>query len=807
MKRAAAKRFLRRFLCGALGGAAALVQLAVVLELLARLTPFDAGRLDRGFSDSIRMLDRDGVPLREVVNDGGERAEWRDLDQISPLLRAATIAVEDHRFYRHRGVDGIGLLRAAWDNLSGGRVVSGASTLTMQLSRLLSPHRRNLVGKLRELVDARRIERAVGKDQILEQYLNRAPYGAGTIGVEAASRRYFGKDNLKLSLAEAALIAGLPNAPTRLNPLRHLVAARARQHKVLARMRETGAIDDSEYRQALAEPLALRHRPAPLLAMHFTDYVLRSLRGPDGWHNPGVGGANRSHPKRGDLATTLDSGLQREVEAVVAQHVESLALGGLTNASVVVLDNRRCEIRAMVGSADYWDGEAGAVNGALAPRQPGSALKPFTYALAFEKGYTPATVVADVETHYGEADGASFTPKNFSGTYAGPVMMGDALGRSLNVPAIRVAALVGPAALLGRLRKLGFTTLNKSADFYGLGLTLGNGEVTVLEMAQAYAALARGGVTCHATPFGGGDGAVPGRRVFSRQVAYLVTDVLSDERLRIAAFGPANSLLLGFPVAVKTGTSSNWRDSWAAGYTDRYTVVVWSGDFSGRSMNQLAGATGAGPLFHEVMQRVVERDHGYEPQPPQPPPGVVTVEVCALSGQLPSAHCPHRRPVHMLAEDAPTETCDWHQAVAVDVRNNLRAGDHCPAEDTATEVYEVLPPEYAAWQVATRAELAPRAYSPLCPESGPIPGSVVITYPRDGEVFLVEPGYDRRTQSLPLSAEAESMVDRVTWTLDGQPLRTVSWPYGAEWPLRRGRHQLRVSANGQRGDQVSFEVR
>jgi len=658
----------------------------------------------------------------------------------------------------------------------------------MQLSRLLQPHGHTVWGKLVEMVRARRMERVLGKRAILEQYLNRAPYGAGAIGVEAASRRYFGKPNAHLSLAEAALIAGLPNAPTRLNPLRNLDEARARQHKVLERMLDTGAITAEEYRRALAQPLRLRtHRPRPF-AMHFTDFVLADER-----------------PSGGDLRTTLDRGLQEGVEGLVADHVESLALGGLSNAAVVVLDNEDCSILAMVGSADYWDEEHGAVNGALSPRQPGSALKPFTYALAFERGYTPASVVADIETRYGDPDGEQFTPRNFSGRFSGPVMMGDALGRSLNVPAIRVANLVGAETLLERLRALGITTLHRSAEYYGLGLTLGNGEVTLLELTAAYAALARGGLACRAH----GTMRIQPRpkRVFSAETAFLVTDILSDERLRIAAFGPANALLFGFPVAVKTGTSSNWRDSWAVGYTSRYTVGVWSGDFEGRSMNHLAGATGAGPLFHGVMSLAVERDPTHPPEAPRPPPGVVAVNVCPLSGLRPSEHCPHHRTVHMLAEDVPTETCTWHEPVLVDLRNGLRAGEHCPEEHTTTIVYEKLPAEYAEWHAASGADLAPRQFSSFCPASGPVPGSVVITYPRDGEVFVIEPGYDRATQSLQLTADAESLIGRVTWSVDGVRVARSAWPFSTEWRLERGRHVARAAAPGQRDDSVTFEVR
>jgi penicillin-binding protein 1C len=778
------------------------VWLTLIFELWVRCGSISAQDL-ASFPESVRVYDGRGELLREQVGDDGMRAAWQDLDAMSPLVIQATLAVEDARFHDHDGIDRVAVARASWDALRSGRLVSGASTITMQLARLLQPSQKNLGGKIYEMVRARRLERALSKRAILEQYLNRAPYGAGSIGVEAASRRYFGKRSALLSLAEAALIAGLPKGPSRLNPLRYPQRAKERQRHVLARMLEVGMISRAEHDRAVAEALVYAGKPPRLTAMHFTDHVLAGL-------SPAA--------RKGAVQTTLDRGLQQDVEAAVSDHVRSLALGNLGNAAVIVVDNRDCAVLAMVGSVDYWAEPDGAVNGALAPRQPGSTLKPFTYALAFEQGHSPASVVADIETRYGDADGALFAPQNFSKKFSGPVLMGDALGRSLNVPAIRVAERVGPEALLERLRQLGMSSLTRSAAHYGLGLTLGNGEVTLLELVQGYAALARRGVSCQARFLAEApaspDTAEP-RAVLSPEVSYLVTDILSDESLRIAAFGPGNALLLDFPVAVKTGTSSNWRDSWAIGYTERFTVGVWSGNFDGSSMNHLAGASGAGPLFNRVMTRVTEtamqRTHMHDPTArptvATPPPGVVEVEVCALSGMLPSTHCPHRRAVHVHAEHAPTEACDWHQTVSLDVRNQMRAGELCPDQFTEERVFEILPPEYADWQAHSLMEPPPSEYSPLCPADGPVAGSVVITYPRAGETFLIEPGFDRATQTLRLTARADALVDRVEWRVDGRVVDRAGWPYTSRWPLSPGEHVVAVTAPGQRGHQVRFEVR
>ncbi|MFP2932959.1 penicillin-binding transpeptidase domain-containing protein, partial [Pyxidicoccus sp. 3LG] len=442
-------------------------------------------------------------------------------------------------------------------------------------------------------------------------------------------------------------------------------------------------------------------------------------------------------------------------------------------------------------------------------RQPGSALKPFTYALAFEGGDTPASVVADVETRYGEADGDLFSPKNYSGDYSGPVLMGEALGRSLNVPAIRVARRVGLKPLLARLRDVGFTSLDAPAAHYGLGLTLGNGEVTLLELAQAYAMFARKGLTCRATPFA--TTVQEPRRAFSEEVAWLVTDVLADESLRMRGFGAGNALMLGFPVAVKTGTSTNWRDNWAVGYTPRFTVAVWTGDFSNRPLHGMTGATGAGPLFHKVMKRVVQRaGPSALPERPPLPDGIVEGKVCAHSGQVPTPSCPVQRHVRLPKDRVPTQPCPWHREVRLDARNGLLAGDKCPSEHVVKRAFAFLPPAYASWQATQGQESAPAAptrYSPLCPEKGPVPGALVITWPRPGEVFLIEPGYSRRTQTLRLSAEVEPRLERVTWLVDGRPVDRAAWPYDASWALQPGRHRLEVVAHDLRSEPVDIEVR
>lgn len=400
--------------------------------------PPSAESLHGAYPDSRRIYARDGSLLREAVNKEGARAHWIDREDISEFIIRATVAAEDEHFFTHAGVNFMAALRAAVQNLRYGFHVSGASTITMQLARLLFKLPHNVMGKVYQVLYAIRLELCLDKETILVNYLNRIPYGAGVIGIETASLYYFNKSNINLSLAEAAFLAGLPQAPTKLDPFKHFEAAKKRQKYVLTRMYQTGEIDKSELELALKEIIRLESKPADLKAMHFTDYVL-SL-----------------NPPTGDINTTLDISLNNQIQRIVQDHVNSLYNQGLTNAAAVVVDNKDGSIIAMVGSSDYWNPKGGMVNGVLAYRQPGSTLKPFTYALAFERGFTLATVIADIETEYVGTDDKLYIPKNFSGKYFGPVLLREALGRSLNIPAVKLANAVGVDMLLQKLHEAGF---------------------------------------------------------------------------------------------------------------------------------------------------------------------------------------------------------------------------------------------------------------------------------------------------------------------------------------------------------------
>jgi len=607
------------------------------------------------------ILDRTGRSLR-TVRPGDQPfrrvVEYRAIPQ--PLIQA-TLAAEDRRFWRHPGVDWHASLRAAWQVVRHGHVVSGGSTITQQLIKLSTPRPRTLRTKLVEAAQALRLEQVWDKQRILAAYLNRLDYGNFNRGCAAAAEFYFAKPLGDLSPAECALLAGLPQAPSRLNPHSHLARAVSRQHWVLGQMRLAGFLSEGELQRALVEPLRLAPARRTFEAPHFVDLLASVLRlEPKVLSSPGRdaspkrpcdGGGGRlgeaslpcgletSDPELqtlgpglktldSRLATTLDLDLNRFAEAALSEHLSGLRAQHVSNGAIVVLDNTSGDVLALVGSGDYFAPAGGQVNGAWAPRSPGSALKPFTYLLAFERGATPASVVADVPAEFATASGI-FAPVNYDRHCYGPMRYRLALANSLNISAVKVLASIGgPEPLQQVLQRCGLTTLGRPAESYGLGLTIGNAEVRLLELANAYACLARlgeykpyrllartprGGVSDLAAvdasarrPYPGPD-TQTSKQVADPAAAYLIADILSDNAARALAFGPESPLRFEFPVACKTGTSSDFRDNWAFGYTPEFTVGVWVGNFDGTPMQNVSGVSGAAPVLHEVMEHLHAR--------------------------------------------------------------------------------------------------------------------------------------------------------------------------------------------------------
>ncbi|PYO36598.1 MAG: penicillin-binding protein 1C, partial [Gemmatimonadetes bacterium] len=608
--------------------------------------PLPAGLRDPGPVPSITLQDRNGQVLRTTRSSEGSRGGWIPLAELDPKILQAFLAVEDHRFYAHHGVDVRGLARAVRDNVRAGHVVSGGSTLTMQLARLLRGTPRTLPGKLGQMLWAWRLDAHLDKAAILEQYLNRVPLGQGTAGVAAAAALYFGADAREVSLGQAALLAALAHAPSRDNPFVAPERARSRRALALSRMVDLGYATRGDAGRAAREPLLAATRPGPFLAPHFTTRVLQ-------WAE------DSAATPVGEWRTTLDLGLQTELEAETQHTVDVLKDRLVAHAAVVVLDNQRGDILAWVGSPDFFADTAGQVDMVVSPRQPGSALKPFLYGLAFDRGVTAATVLPDLPKTYQTTLGP-YQPKNYDRRFHGPVRAREALGSSYNVPAVELADRIGVASLLRTLRAAGFATLTHGAEYYGLGLSLGNGDVTLLELANGYRGIANGGVWRPVRWRSDSQTVrLSDRRFMSLQAAALVIDILSDPVARIPSFGVETPLDFPFRAAAKTGTSRHFTDNWAVATTATFTVAVWVGNFNGRPMQGVGGITGAGPLLHRAVLLTARR---YPPGDlPEPAPaGLVAARVCRLSGLLATPDCP-ALDEWFLPGTAPTRTCDWHQ--------------------------------------------------------------------------------------------------------------------------------------------------
>jgi penicillin-binding protein 1C len=734
--------------------------------LAAWLLPDPLSRPSAKFSPSIMVTDRTGRPLRQLLSPDQSRSRWVPLAAMSPHLIHAALAAEDSRFFFHPGVDPGAVLAALVRDVAAWRIKSGGSTITQQLARLvLKHHRRGLINKIVQAFVALRLEAHHPKLAILEQYLNRVPLGNQLYGVKAACRMYLDKDPALITPAEAALLMAIPKAPSIFNPYRRPRRLLARRNRILAAMARAGNLSSEALRRALAEPLRLRPLNSAFKAPHFVRYVL-------------------SHGKfsgQSTIRTSLDLALQERIERLVKAHLKRVKARGVTNAAVVVIKNATGEIVAWVGSRDFFDAaHDGEVDGVIAKRQPGSALKPFLYGLALEGGLSPATILPDLPLTFPTPSG-SYIPINYDRIFRGPVRLRVALASSLNVPAVVLAHDLGVGEVLDRLKRLGFSSLVEQPEHYGLGLVLGGGEVTLLELTRAYLSLARGGIF-QPVRFTPGPALKKGRqKVFNPFVAFWLADVLSDDQARAPTFGHDGILSLDFPAAVKTGTSKGFRDNWTVGFSRLYTVGVWVGNFGGEPMKKVSGVTGAGPLWRAVMELV----HRHRlPGPFMPPPGTVTAYICPLSGQLAGPDCPQVVPEYFPADQLPHETCTLHRK-------------------RGQRVVTVLPDLYRSWGQATGHDPEP---GPGRAEATPQHRCPQIIDPRSGDVYAVDPGIPASLQYLVVRACAGERYTSAEWLVDGRRLRKTAQLSDLRWPLRPGRHVFTLVLNRTGQPQVKRSV-
>ncbi|WP_415714253.1 penicillin-binding protein 1C [Maridesulfovibrio sp.] len=743
------------------------------------LFPFPEHKLHPPVASVIR--DHEGKVLRIFLPTDGARRMHADFDKISPVLKKTLIASEDQWFESHPGINPVSIIRAAIMNIAAGRVVSGASTIPMQIARMAEPKNRTLWSKIIEAFRALQLKRHHSNDELLEFYLNMLPYGGNIVGVGAACHFYFGHGPETLSLCEAALLTTIPRGPVFYDPLRNPEQAREGRNRVMRQLAEKGVFPVKEIERNMKLPLPDSILPVPLKAPHFCRMVLeRNGRIPD-------------------TATTLDSNLQQTAQEVLKTHVARLRGDDIDNAACVIIHIPSREIRALVGSADFFEkGFGGAINLTNTKRSPGSTLKPFIYGLAFDQGkLVPDSFVYDIPVDY-----AGYSPENYDRIYHGQVTVRQALAKSLNIPAVNTLAKTGIVEFIDLLKKGGISTLDKKPMQYGLPIALGGCEIKLTELTNLYASLADGGKfkPYTVTPEENNISA----QILSPQTAWLVLEMLSS--VTRPEMNETWMLTRDMPeTAWKTGTSFGHRDAWAVGISGDYAIGVWVGNPDGRPRKGISGAVHAGPLLFDLLRMAAP---GGKLPPPPEGYGISEVEVCAHSRQLPGPFCTKRTTIRTLSGKTKLHPCDECRQIFVDGKSGYRISGECLGrKGIKTKIIRTIPAKLARWRAENNLEIP--QLPPLALDCGLIPSGTApkIISPAANTPYLLRKDTPLKFQQIALKAEAGPDSGTLYWFLDG---RLVSQGKSNEklfTEITVGKHRISVSDEIGRVDAVEFEVR
>jgi 1A family penicillin-binding protein len=809
------RRRLRTRIALILAASFVLLTAGVWAWLTYDLPPID--RLQAGLAlPSTRIYDRSGRLLYEII--GNTQTSGRNtaipLSEIPAHCINATIATEDANFYSHPGVDVVGILRAAWINVQGGEVIAGGSTITQQVARnlLFDPQQRaerSLRRKLREMLLAIQLQMVYSKDDILALYLNQSYYGNLAYGIEAAARAYFARSAQELSLAECALLAGLLQAPGAYDPLTNLVAAKTRQEAVLDLMAQAGMISAEEAESARRQELQFASSPFPIEAPHFVMAVIRQLERSYG---------EALYTEGLEVITTVDLDWQNAAQTIVRQQLARLndpttrtIAADANNAALVAMDPYTGQVLTMLGSPDYFDESIdGAVNAALASRQPGSALKPFTYAAAMDPTrpdpWTPATMLLDVRTPFVTRRLESYTPANFGLVENGPVLLREALASSLNVPAVVTLEHVGVSSMINLITNAGVTTLTNNPNL-DLAVTLGGGEVRLLDLTQAYSIFPNGGwrvdpVFILSVRNASGDllyqwqPQPPSVRVIDERVAYLINHILSDDQARILGFGRYSALNIGRPAAAKTGTTTDYRDNWIIGYTPNLVTGVWVGNADNRPMREVTGVSGAAPIWNAFMRTVLR---GQPELQFEQPDGIIRMDVCALSGLLPTPQCQRTRSELFIDGTQPRQPDNLYQTFTIDTRTGQLADENTPPEYRVERVYVVMPQEARDWAIRHGYPPPPVSTARVSEDDN----RLRLLAPDPYTSFQLSSLLPREAQRLRLTVGAPTETVSVTYELNGEAIGTAeASPWVVWWPLEVGDHELVARATLRDGSEI-----
>ena len=748
------------------------ISAGLYLEKISRI------EVNQFYSPENRIVsDQFEKPLRWFPDIKGERHLWVSIDKIAGTTKKAFIAAEDQRFFSHIGIDPISMVRALKENMIQGKIVLGASTITQQMIRITYPRNRTYSKKFIEVLRSLRAEGHLSKEAILEIYLNRVPMGNNLTGVEAASRIYFKKPSSSLNLHENALLAALPKAPGTLNPYGHnKKKLKVRRNWVLKRMYALGFVSLKEKLRAEKQPVLVSEKVFPFDAPHFVDMMDKNKIS-------------------GNTKTTVDLMLQKRVEQILGSHRKRLKKQKALQGSVVVIENKTSNVLALVGSMEHSKTNLGFNNGAISKRSAGSTLKPFLYAKALDEGHSPSDTLEDLKRSYISPKGI-YRPVNFNRTSYGPVSMREALGNSLNQSAIYLINQIGYENFFKTVSLLGLNNYKEhDADHYGLGLVIGNLEVKLIQLAAAYATLARGGEFM-SPRFLKNDPKPSPNRIFSPESSYIITDILSDPSARVLTFGDFFNQKLPFKVALKTGTSTHYRDSWIIGYTLEYTIAIWTGNFDGSSTNGLSGAKGGGPIFIDILNELYPDRFAARFKKPE---SVIRKTVCSYSGLVPNSSCPHTKEELFIREFEPQEKCQYH---------------------SKDKKFHNLPSQYTDWvykrfknggagkyRLAGFSNNLKNIFNGSNSLEDPSKSSKVgikITSPLTEEVFLLDPG--KTSYEIHLSALGNAPTQKVSWYVNGLEIASTSLPHHTTVALMKGTHEITAIGPNNQGHSIVISI-
>ncbi len=742
-----------------------LLWLALVIAVYAVPLP------DRSTTWSVTVEYRDGKPAHVFLS---KDHKWRlpvALDTVDPQFITALVALEDKRFWDHNGVDPLAIVRAAWSDITAMRRVSGGSTLSMQLARLLEPRPRTIPNKVVDMFRALQLDARMSKREILGAYLSRTPYGKNLEGIESAAWSYFGHDARHLSPLEIATLLAVPQGPVRFAPSKHNAERlRTRRDRILDKLIAAGVFSRADTVAVRAEAIAVappaKLGPMPREAHHAAVWYRARSRG-------------QTH-----LRTTLDRGAQLMVEKTVAMRTPDLVRNGIHNGAIVVVDHRTREVVALAGNLDFTDFKHG---GQIAmfdrPRSPGSTLKPLLYSLAIDRGLAlPGYLVADVPSEFG-----TYRPRNFDGDFAGLVTLREALGKSLNLPFIDLLNQFGVETFVGELQRSGVSAERARPGVHGLSLVVGGIELTPLEVASLYATLAADGVTRPLRMLASDPAGQPST-LYGAAAAYLTRDALAQ---RERPDFPKRRDISKLPPQIhwKTGTSFGYRDAWSVGSDPAYTVTVWLGNVDNTPSHELVGSEAAGPLLFDVLESLANRTRGATLPPV--PAELGEIEVCSYSGHLAGEACTHKAKTLANVRSVPTTPCPYHQMLEVDRKTHEAVLPAC-RRDGATydrKSFVVLPSAVTAWLVErNRTVPAAPVFAEGCSMQA-APPSIVM--PVVGQVITLIPGVPAANQVVPLQASTRAAT--VSWFVDGALVATGSAAERMFWTPTVGTHMVVVA--------------